>query len=529
MQNTTINIAGPLAAFRNGILLVGTLLFSSSALGQTMTVRDLLNAKNKWNEWSLKKTTLSISGRYEGRLSKQFRFSKLPILITPQRVTVLPADVKAGQRLTVSGHLQRSGSRFGLEVTRIAVGSTDTERMIRKVERTASDKPDAMYSIADEYAQIAAFYDDRELTFNVGRLREKAFRLQRDQNKNDPVGLLRLALRAEKTGEPPAVIEAIRFQSMVVAATEKQNDMDQVLSDIRKQLRGWDRVNTMLDQAAEIRFVRNPVAEYETADKITRQRMHRRLYRIHRLPQILETLKPDASNGLDVIQILQVELPEETKAIDDIKSRFLDARLAAVPRLNRNELEQLTAILRDFGRARETKQTVERWLKAQEKRLDNDELDGILAIADEYLFAFERWKSSAHRDAGVDRLKTAWFLSKDAAPKDAAVIERRLGRLGWTRLHDKWLTDTQMTNLPRDDVELAIREGRVVAGMNPQQVIGTLGQPNRKIRIISARYVEEIWVFGEDGSTAITVHLQRDRHSRPDNAIATQVSRTANR
>ena len=529
MYHATINNARPFTAVRNGVLLVIALMYSATAVGQTMSVREFLSDKSKWVEWSLKKTTLSISGRYEGRLSKQFRFSKLPMLITPQRVTVLPADVKAGQRVTVSGRLQRSGTRFGLEVTRIAVGSTDTERMIRKVDRTASDKSEAMYEIADEYSQIAEFYDDSELSFNIVKLREKAFRLQRDQNRNDPAGLLQLALQAERTGAPPALVEAIRFQSLVVAATSPQSDMEQVLSDIRKQLGGWDRVNMMLDQAAEDRFLKNPAAEYEAADRITRQRMHRRLYRVHRLPRILETLRPDASNGLDVIKSLQVELPEETKAIDSIKTRFLDARLAAVPRLNRNQLEELADILRDFGRELETKQAVERWLKAQEKRLDNDQLDGTLAIADEYLFAFERWKNPVHRDAGVDRLKTAWFLSKDAAPRDAALIEQRLGRLGWTRLHDKWLTETQMTNLPRDDVELAIREGRVVAGMNPQQVIGTLGEPNRKIRVISARYVEEIWVFGEDGSTAITVHLERDRHSQPDRAIATQVSRTANR
>ena len=529
MNNTTIHNARPVTAVRNCVFVICTLLFAPAAMGQTMSVREFLVEKNKWDEWSLKKTTLSISGRYEGRLSRQFRFSKLPMLITPQRVTVLPKDVKDGQRVTVSGILHRSGARFGLDVTRIAVGSTDTERMVRKVDRTASDKPDAMYSIADEYAQIATFYDDDELMFNIGKLREKAFRLQREQNKKNPAGLLRLALQAEKTGAPPALVETIRFQSLVVAATSEKKDVTQVLTDIRQQLSGWDRVNSMLDQGAEERFLKSPVTEYEAADRVTRQRMHRRLYRLHRLPQILEKLKPDASNGIDVIQLLQVELAEESEAIDDIKSRFLDGRLAVVPRLNRNELEELAIILRDFGREQETKPAVERWLKAQQTRLDNGGPDGTLAIADEYLFAFERWENPVHRDAGVDRLKTAWFLSKDAAPHDAALIEQRLGRLGWTRLHDKWLTATQITNLPRDDVELAIREGRVVAGMNSQQVIGTLGPPNRKIRVISARYVEEIWVYGEDGSSAITVHLQRDRHSRPDKATATQVSRTANR
>lgn len=513
---------------RTSVLLAFVLLQSASAPGQTRTVRELLAAQNKWGEWSVRKTMLSISGRYEGRLSRQFRFSKLPMLITPQRVTVLPGDVKAGQRVTVSGILHRSGTRFGLDVTRIAVGSTDTERMIRKVDRVAADNPEDMYRIADEYGEIAAFYDDKELQLNIVKLRERAFLLQREQNRNDPAGLVRLALQAEKDGMVASRIQALRFQALVVAANSEDNQMDKVLEDMRQRLPGWDRVNPMSDQAAEERFLKTPVVEYEAADRVSRQRMHRRLYRIHRLPQILMKLEPDTSNGLQIVQLLETELPEEREAIEKTKALFVDDRLDSVPRLNRNQLEELADILEDFGRQGETMQAIQRWLKAQEKRLDNGELDGTLAIADEYLFAFERWQNTMHRDVGVDLLKTAWFLSRNDAPKEAAFIEQRLGRLGWIRLHNKWLTAAQISSLPRDDVELAIREGRVVKGMNPQQVIGTLGEPNRKIRVISSRYVEEIWVFGEDGSTAITVHLRRDRHSPPDKATATLISRTEN-
>ncbi len=498
-------------------------------MGQTLSVREFVAEKSKWAEWSLKKKNLSISGRYEGRLSRQFRFSKLPMLITPQRTTVLPNGVKADQRVTVSGVLQRSGTRFGLEVTRIAIGSTDTERMIRKVDRSASGKPDVLYEIADEYAEIAEFYNDSELTFNITKLREKAFGLQRDLNKNDPAGLLRLAVQAEKTGVSAAVIDAIRFQSLIVAANSPKSNMGKVLVDMRQQWKGWDRVNSILDEAEEKRFLQNPLAEYEVADKVSRQRMHRRVYRIHRLPQILARLQPDAANGLDVVRLLEKELPEETAALEKIKTEFVDARLAAVSRLNRKQLEELGATLREFGREQEMKQALTQWLKAQEQRLDNGELDGILAIADEYEFVFERWKDPIHREAEDNRLKTAWFLCKDDAKKEATRIRQRLERHGWTRLSDRWMTASELDNLPRDDVQLAIREGRVVAGMNSQQVIETLFEPTRRIRVISSRYVEEIWVYGDDGSTAITVHLQRDRHSPPEKATVTLVSRAANR
>ncbi len=512
---------------RTSLIVVCALVFSTSAMGQTLSVREFVAQKIKWAEWSLKRKAVSISGRYEGRLSKQFRFSRLPMLITPQRTTVLPNNLKAGQRVTVSGVLHRSGSRYGLEVTRIAIGSTDTERMIRKVDRAASDNPEAMYEIADEYAEIAEFYEDKELTFNITKLREKAFGLQRDQNKNDPAGLLRLAVQAEKTGVPTAVVEAIRFQSLVVAANLPESDMEKVLVDMRQQLKGWDRNNAMLDARAEERFLQNPVAEYETADKISRQRMHRRVYRIYRLPQIIDQLQPDAANGIEVVRLLERELPEETVALEKIKTEFVDARLAAVSRLNRSQLEELGATLREFGRQPEMKQAIKQWLKVQEERQDNGELDGILYVADVYQFVFERWKDPAHRLAEDERLKTAWFVCKDAAPQEAKRILQRLERHGWTRLSGKWMTVGEVNDLPPDDVELARREGRVVPGMKAHQI--TSGVPTRRIRIISSRYVEEIWVYEEAGSTAITIHLQRDRHSSSDMATVTQVSTVANR
>ncbi|MCP4506005.1 MAG: hypothetical protein GY826_06360, partial [Fuerstiella sp.] len=256
------------------------------------------------------------------------------------------------------------------------------------------------------------------------KLREKAFALRREQNKSDPAGLLQLAAQAEKSGVSAAVIDAIRFQSLIVAADLPKSDMEKVLGDMRQQWKGWDRVNSMLDVSEEERFLQNPLAEYEVADRVSRQRMHRRLYRLHRLPQILAQLQPDAANGLDVVRLLERELPEETAALEEIKTQFVDARLAAVSRLNRKQLEELGATLFEFGREQEMKQAIMKWLKAQEERLDNGELDGILAIADEYQFVFERWKDPVHREAEDNRLKTAWFLCKDDAPKDGE-SERR--------------------------------------------------------------------------------------------------------
>ena len=63
--------------------------------------------------------------------------------------------------------------------------------------------------------------------------------------------------------------------------------------------------------------------------------------------------------------------------------------------------------------------------------------------------------------------------------------------------------------------------------MKAPHIVARLGQAGRKIRVISAELVEEIWLYGDVGSEAIMVHMQRRRLQRPDEAVATLISQGA--
>ena len=81
---------------------------------------------------------------------------------------MLPNDIEAGQRLSVSGVLRQVGTRYFLNVTRISVGLTDLDRLAILADRSGTDMPDQMYQLADEYAVIADFYGDEHLAANIG-------------------------------------------------------------------------------------------------------------------------------------------------------------------------------------------------------------------------------------------------------------------------------------------------------------------------------------------------------------------------
>lgn len=500
------------------------LAISTASAAEDLTARQAIERQAEWPTWARQRTALRISGRFEGRAGGQFRLEKLPIMQTPARGTVLANDVRVGQRLTLTGTLRESGRKFYLDVNRISIDLTDGERLAAQVRKADSKDPAALYKLADEYQPIADFYEDEELAEQIKNLRRAAFDQQRQQRKDDPAALLQLAEAGATAGIAESVTDAIKFESLVVRSKSASANRTKLMKDLQSKLDGWDRHNQFPDKAAEERFLKDMVGEYEKADSLNRLRMHRRFYQRVRSEDILKNLKPDGSNGLEIAAKLTADVPEEKAQIARAQSLYVEYRLQRVPEMSRQQLDDVETLLRQSGRSGEFTATLKTWLAAQEKRLNNGELDGMLQLANQYLFAFERWKNLEHSDAGIDLLKKAWQLANKAAPKEAASILQLLEKRGWTRLDDRWMTTQDLKKLPRDDIALALREHRVVAGMTRSQIVAVMGLPKRPVKVVSGLSVQEIWVYGDQRSSRITVHLERSRFAAPEDAVAILVN-----
>ncbi|MEZ6123249.1 MAG: hypothetical protein R3C49_08765 [Planctomycetaceae bacterium] len=514
---------------RTMLMIVATVIcLPGAALSQTISVQDMLQKTDQWAAWAKDGTVVSINGRYAGRVDRMFRLENLSIQMTPTRYTTMPQGLQAGVRMTVSGVLKRSGSAWTMDVSRIAVGNTDSERLISRIERLDPKQMSDWYEVADEFGKLAEFYQDESLRRQVLHLRMDAFKRQRELARGDSVKLARLAEFGATIDVDPMALEAIRFESLVAAVTVPDADDAQVLKNLKTHLPAWDRRDRLEDSGTEQGFLKDPVGEYEAADETVRTQMQRRYYRKLRLPMILKTLKTDGSNGLEIAAMLEQELPEDQAEAEMARRRYVDFRISKVSQLTRRQLDELDELLTSTGRSEELPQAVEQWLAAQKKRLMNGQLDGLLATAEEYLFAFERWKHEPHRTTAVDLLKQGWSLSEKTAPKEAAAIAQRLEQFGWTRLKNQWLTNAEVAALPSGNVDLAMREGRVVKGMTGLQVVTILGKPDRRVRVVSSGGIQEIWIYGDDGSSSeIHIHVLQGRSGKPEDAVATLVSRRA--
>ncbi|MEZ6060170.1 MAG: hypothetical protein R3C19_07410 [Planctomycetaceae bacterium] len=499
---------------------------ADDARAQTLSAEEMVQQKDNWNEWAAEERKLQITGRYDGGLGRQFRLKTLEIRFNSERGTELPEKMQADQRLTVSGRLRKAGDRFEFSVSRLIIGDTDRQRMAERALEVPESYPERLYALADEYAAVAKYYEDTALQADVATLRRRAVNLQRRAFSDDAAQLSSLADRAEALQLDARDVAAIRFQSLATQTTAKNFDRAAVLDRIRSQLPGWDDASQTVPAELEQSFLKNSVAAYDKASDLERRVLNRRFFRQVRLPDLQRKLAADGSNGLDLAAEARQELPEETAAIGELETAFLDFKLSQVRQLSRPQLQELSELLLHHDRGDDFQKAVNDWLAEQRDRFVDRGLSGILRTADEYLFAYERWKNEEHQQQGIDLLKQAWQVAATTEPKEAELIGQRLERYGWTRLHDRWMTTEQVKELPRTDIELAMREGRVVPGMSGQQVTRTLGEPQRIVRVLSSRFVQEIWVFGNSGSSGVSVVMKRLSRQAPDDARVFSVTQS---
>lgn len=505
-------------------VVLACLLACGTVSGQTMTARELVGQRTEWEKWAAANTRMQINGRFEGRVARQLRMERVDITFYPGRGTILPSRIESGQRMTISGLFRKSGEDFQFQISSLLLHPTDREMLYDRADRVPVGNPEELYSVADTYQEIADFYEDEGLQRDIDSLRTEAFRTQRRTFRNDGARLRALAQHGTELKLNPRLIAAVRFEAIVAEVKSGQIDEAQLVTRLKSEMPGWDSKGNLLSPQKLTEFQNDPVAQYEDAADLDRSRMHREFYRQYRRNQLLETVSSDGSNGNQVAEQIRSELPEDEEIAAMVESRYVEFRLQQVDRLTRSQLEDLTSLLHEHNRSDDVSRTVNQWLSNQRTRFKDRGATGAQRIAEEFLFAHDKWKDPAHLVEATDHLKRAWAILNEASPRDAQKIEQRLNRLGWTRLHDQWMTGRQIRSLPKSDVELAIREGRIVAGMTPEQIRNTHGTPSRRVRIASAVYVDEIWVFEIPGASGITVHLRRSRHQEPEEARAMHVA-----
>ena len=501
------------------------LLMGPVAVGQTIAVPDVLKLKPQWNKLANEGRRLNFEGRFNGRVGDSFRVEKLDVEFRLPGNIRLPDRMRDRQRMDITGKFVVNGQRMTFVVSELTLRETDPERLAKRIEALPKDQPDGLLKLADEYAEIAEFYSDESLASEIQDIRLKAVQMMRQMATGDVQRLAEVVEIAKSQKVNSVFMQAIGYE-ILLTQWKARTDHSELLRSIQ-QLTGWDKPEMEVPERLKQGFPKDAAVLYNEGTGRDREILHRLLYRAVRADQIQAMLKPNGSNGLQLAGLVRDELPEEVQIAANFEQREVEYRLGRVAELSRREMQQLLELLDGLKRGDGRETIIADWLAAQEKRFGTSELAGVLRVSDEYLFVFEQWKNPAHQQKGIDLLKSAWVIASVESPGDAVQIADRLRGLGWEHLNGKWLTTQQMETLPKDDIQIAIRDGRVVKGMTAQQVVQTLGQPERISRFGSSKVMRELWIFDGTGSAGLVVRLRKSLLSRTDQFLVEEVSRTS--
>ena len=490
-------------------MLVLLMLQSAISLGQSITIQDLLADKEQWPTYAADGRKFQFEGRFEGRSDNTIKIIKFDISCKLPSNGTFPDGIRSGQRIELIGRFLSENGKLIFVVSRILIKDTDIDRLRSRIKDVPADQPAKLLDLAAEYQVDAEFYNDSALKAEIAAVRTDSLSRLRRMARGDVTKLRELLRQSTSLGVKPELIQTLQFESIYAASKEPNANVDALIAEMKMSCEGWDRLVPPISERLKLEFTRDAVATFGEAQEADRRGLHRLLYKSLRLRQMQSMVKTDGSNGLEISKLVRTEFGDDDPLAADFEEREVQFRLTQIAMLSRTDLKGLTELLTRLNRAAQVPDAVRDWLRVQERKFGTSNLAGLLRTADEYLFVADLLQSAEYQRQGVELLKQAWTSASESAPTDADQIADRLQLLGWERLNNKWMTNAQMNSLPKDDVQLAIREGRVVRGMSMQQVVQTLGQPTKISRIASRKSVCEMWSYEAEGSADMVIRFRR--------------------
>ena len=506
--------------------LLGLLLWQSAvALGQSVKIQDLLANKEQWPSYAVDGRKFQFEGRFEGRSANTIKISKFEIICKLPSNGTFPDGIKSGQRIELIGRFLSENGKLFFVVSRILIKDTDIDRLRSRLKDVSADQPAKLLDLAAEYQIDAEFYDDATLKAEIAAVRTDSLSRLRGMARGDVTKLRELLLQSKSLGVKPELIQALQFESIFAASKEPNADVDALVTETKSSCEGWDRLVPPVPERLKLEFAHDAVAAFLEAQDADRRGLQRLLYKSLRLRQFQMMVRTDGSNGLEISKLVRTEFGDDDPLAAELEEHEVQYRLTQLATLSRADLKGLTELLTTLNRAGQVPGAVRDWLGAQERKFGTANLAGLIRTADEYLFVADLLQSVEYQQQGVELLKQAWTKAGESSPTDADQIADRLKRLGWERLNNEWMTNAQMNSLPKDDVQLAIREGRVVRGMSAPQVVQTLGQPTKISRIASRKSVCEMWSYAAEGSAGMVIRFRRSLIDETSSSIVEDVSR----
>lgn len=478
----------------------GLLALPAASHADTLSMKDFLALKPKWEELAKSGESLRVEGRVESASPRLIRLKKCPLPFRPAQGT-LPDLRRPTSRVELSGHLRRRGTDTVFEVVEMLERPDDLQVYALKEASLDAADPADWYDLAAWAEERGKFYSDDSLLSRAKLARRRGLALEREAASGDADKLVTLAEKAKSFDVPELNLEllheAFRVRWQALRADPK-SDLTPLMNDVRQSLPGADSPLKTWPAELAARYASEPLAAYNRASETERPALDRIFFAELALASFERMAHLEGANGLKVASQIDTVLPERAEIAESYRQREIDYRLNRIEYATRAEALGLAKRLEDRNRPDEAKRALTKWLSAREAAARADGPAGLMSVAEDYAAVLG------------DKATAAKLLLEllEASP-ESDVIPAKLRELGYVKLNGEWLTKEEAATRPVDPIVQAMREGRVVNGFSPEQVRKTLGTPDRIAQAASSAQIHEIWIYGEPGRGGLAVHFLR--------------------
>lgn len=499
-----------------GLILIGATQTSAAS----RSIQSFLELEPQWGTFAATDTVFTLEGRYSSisRTTIRFRNCNLSFRAAPN--VTFPTLFDENHVAEVVGRLKKNGSKFEFIVDKISELPSDSDTIRTRLTKLSQNDAAEYYALGKWAHDRGTFYEDAEIEKQGVEIYRRGVDIERRSFGKDSAKLLELAARLPQYHQPDALIQELRHEAFLLIAADSRRTGQPLANDlarrIKSELKGADTPLEQFSAALLSQYQQDPLAAYRAAVEASNQeQMHRLLYATVALSSIQERAAQDGSNGGEIAAQIEVALPEAKSLAMEWRDRELEFQLKDVEQLNRADAVALADLFRVREKPERAKTALERWLTANAIRQRRDSgASGLLQAADDYV------------DMIGDR-KTAGKLLVEAyalSPESKEIADR-LTAVGYTFNNGRWLSPDEKEMEPEDTVREAIRAGRVQTGMTAANVRQALGLPVTVTRIISRDCVNEVWIYGQPGTSRLAVHLLRREFEPTLTAVAvTQAS-----
>lgn len=466
------------------------------------SVESLVAEKAQWASHASAGTSMTIEGRLSSLAGPQMRFRNCDLRFQSSDGKPLVRPTRNTENVVVFGRFASISGKPVFLIEKLNASLSDLDSFRGRTRELRDGKPADWYELGRWAAARGRFYDDKELDVKSREAYLEAIQRERKALPPDAVEpLVALSKKAVELGLPDAlrmefVHDAWR-RRWDAARKEDSKSLRSFAESLSAELPGArEPLNPHAPELATA-YLRNPQGVYRDANEATRFRLHRVFFIEVLRKAIVSDAQPDGSNGYQIAAELDERIPEDHADAEAFREKELALRVKRVENSTRQEVVELSRELEARNQPQRARQVVETWLKTRAERLRKDGPTGLMQAADEYETLLK------------DRETAVKFLMEAYEQDSSEVTAKRLYQRGYQLKNGRWFSKAEAETIPEDPVQIALRQGRVVAGMTGEQVRKALGAPEAVARAASAGEVNEVWSYSNVGKQNLLVHLRR--------------------